>query len=124
MGSEISKTYAVDETPTGTAGLSGMWKLHQGVHRKTDEAVTVWIFSPTVALNGLKDKAVKGVLLDCMRRDLKSMKEMRHPAIPEVIASRRVVLHVGRVKFLLFAFRVSVSVIGLELGLGLGLGLA
>ncbi len=111
MGSEISKTYAVDETPTGTAGLSGMWKLHQAVHRETDEAVTVWIFNPTVAFNELKDKAVKGVLLDCMRRDLKSMKEMRHPAIPEVSESRRVALHVNRVKVLLFAFRVRISVI-------------
>ncbi len=116
MGSEISKIYAVDETPTGTAGLSGMWNLHQGVHRETGEAVTIWIFSPTVALNGLKDKAVKEVLLDCMRRDLKSMKEMRHPNIPEVSTSCRVVSRIGRVKFLLF--------LPLGFGFGFGLGLA
>ncbi len=88
MGSEISKAYAVDEAPTGTAGLSGMWKLHKGIHRETGEAVTVWIFHPTDALSGLKNKAVKGVLLDCMRRDITNMKVMKHPKIPEVSASR------------------------------------
>ncbi len=110
MGAEISKTYAVDEVPTGTAGLSGMWKLHQGIHRDTGKAVTVWIFHPTVELNGLKNKAVKGVLLDCMRRDIKSMNDMEHPEIPEVSESHCVALHIGRVKFLLFAFGIWVTV--------------
>ncbi len=116
MGSEISRAYAIDEAPTGTAGLSGMWKLHQGIHRETGEAVTVWIFHPTVALNGLKNKAVKGVLLDCMRRDIRSMKNMEHPEIPEVSASRCVTLHIGRVKF--FCLPLG---LGLQLRLGLRL---
>lgn len=71
MGNEIAKKYDVQEVPRGTAGPRGVWNVYDGVERRTNTLVSVFIFD-----KGVLEQVPKGSredVLNILRNDMKML---------------------------------------------------
>lgn len=77
------KVEDLSKSPVATAGHLGLWQIHSGKHKETEELVSLWTFDKNDFTkkdrNGgpIKDKDLIESIFKIMLKDLQFMKDCR-----------------------------------------------
>ncbi|KAK8818043.1 protein kinase [Blastocystis sp. ATCC 50177/Nand II] len=83
LGSEVDKSYVVEEKPIATGGPHYCWRVHNAVRKATHEEVSVFMFKDSYFTP--EDKPYKDDFMYLLKQDVKKMTMLRHPYTLKVI---------------------------------------